>query len=114
CEVSFRDRHGLAAVGDRQSVYYSIDNRPLLVPGAEIYLKARDAKVIMMKPNRSEPQVVTRNGKPVSVILPIKQYEELIERAEDAEDLAWLKKLRRKPLHYRSLKDYLAQRQTRV
>jgi len=57
-----------------------------------------------------EPDIVTRNGKPVSVIIPIKYYEELLERAEDAQDVAWLKRARRKPLHYRPLEDYLAQR----
>jgi len=52
-----------------------------------------------------EPEIVTRKGKPVSVILPIKDYEELLERAEDAEDVAWLKRARQKPLHYRPLGD---------
>lgn len=55
-----------------------------------------------------EPEVITRRGKPVSVILPIKQYQEMLERLEDAEDVAWLKKARRKPLHYRPLTDVLA------
>ncbi len=39
-----------------------------------------------MKATNREPEIVTRNGKPVSVILPIKEYEELLERAEDSED----------------------------
>lgn len=34
----------------------------------------------------------------------------LLERVEDAEDVAWLKRARRKPLHYRPLEDYLAAR----
>lgn len=55
-----------------------------------------------------EPEVITRRGKPVSVILPIKQYQEMIDRLEDAEDVAWLKKARQKPLHYRPLTDVLA------
>ena len=63
-----------------------------------------------MKTTVLEPEIVTRKGKPVSVILPIKDYEELLERAEDAEDVAWLKRARRKPLHYRPLEDYLAGR----
>ena len=54
-----------------------------------------------MKAAYLEPQIVTRKGKPVSVILPIKEYEELLERAEDVEDIAWLKKARRKKLQYR-------------
>jgi len=56
---------------------------------------------------------VTRNGKPVSVIIPIKHYEEHLARVEGAEDVAWLKRARRKPLHYRPLEDYLAERTRR-
>lgn len=56
----------------------------------------------------AEPEIVTRNGKPVSVILPIKDYREIMERLEDVDDVAWLKKSRRKPLHYRPLEDVLA------
>jgi prevent-host-death family protein len=62
-----------------------------------------------MSTNR-EPEIVTRNGKPVSVIIPIKDYEELLERAEDAEDIAWLKRARKKKLNYRPLEEYLAKR----
>ena len=61
-----------------------------------------------MKTAFAEPEIVTKNGKPVSVILPIKDYREIMERLEDAGDVAWLKKARRKPLHFRPLKDVLA------
>ena len=57
-----------------------------------------------------EPEVVMRKGKPVSVILPIKEYRALLDRLEDAEDAACLKKARAKPLSFRPLKDYLASR----
>jgi PHD/YefM family antitoxin component YafN of YafNO toxin-antitoxin module len=63
-----------------------------------------------MKATLAEPEIVTRNGRPVSVIVPIKDYEELLERVEDAEDIAWLRRARRKPLHYRPLENYLADR----
>jgi PHD/YefM family antitoxin component YafN of YafNO toxin-antitoxin module len=63
-----------------------------------------------MRAALSEPEIVTRKGKPVSVIIPIKDYEELLERVEDMDDTAWLKHARRKPLHYRPLEDYLAER----
>ena len=63
-----------------------------------------------MKTRLAEPEIVTRKGKPVSVIIPIQDYEELLERVEDVEDVAWLKRARRKPLHYRSLEEYLAGR----
>jgi len=45
-----------------------------------------------MKAALPEPEIVTKKGKPVSVILPIKQYREMIERLEDADDVASLKK----------------------
>ena len=63
-----------------------------------------------MRTSMSELEIVTRKGKPVSVIIPIKDYEELLERVEDTDDVAWLKRARRKPLHYRPLEDYLADR----
>ncbi|MBI4327814.1 MAG: type II toxin-antitoxin system Phd/YefM family antitoxin [Chloroflexi bacterium] len=62
-----------------------------------------------MKATLPEPEIVTRKGKPVSVIIPIKDYEELLERVEDADDVAWLKRARKKPLHYRPLEDCLAE-----
>ena len=61
-----------------------------------------------MKASFAEPEIVTRKGKPVSVILPIKDHHDLLERLEDAEDAAYLKKARTKPMSFRPLKDYLA------
>ena len=61
-----------------------------------------------MKAALPEPEIVTKKGKAVSVILPIKTYQEMLERLEDAADVAWLKKARRKKLHYRPLEDGLA------
>ncbi|MGI8604446.1 MAG: hypothetical protein ACR2OZ_15845 [Verrucomicrobiales bacterium] len=63
-----------------------------------------------MKGALPEPEIVTRKGKAVSVIIPFKTYKDLLERVEDADDVAWLKRVRRKPLHYRPLEDYLAKR----
>ena len=61
-----------------------------------------------MKALLPEPEIVTRRGKAVSVILPIKTYREIMERLEDANDVVWLKKARSKPLHYRPLEEVLA------
>lgn len=60
-----------------------------------------------------EPEIVTRKGKPVSVILPINAYEELLERLEDAADVAWLKRARKRGLQYRPLEEYLAARKAK-
>jgi hypothetical protein len=64
----------------------------------------------VVKTTVSEPEVVLRRGKPVSVILPIKHYEELLERLEDAADISYLRSARKKKLRYRSLESYLADR----
>jgi len=61
-----------------------------------------------MKATNAQPEIITRNGKPVSVILPIKKYREMIERLEDAEDVAWLKRARRNKLHFRPLEEVVA------
>jgi len=52
---------------------------------------------------------VYRDGKPAAVILDIAEYEELLERAEDLEDLRALKRMRERPLRFRSLADILAE-----
>jgi antitoxin (DNA-binding transcriptional repressor) of toxin-antitoxin stability system len=64
-----------------------------------------------MKSAVKELEIITRAGKPVSVIVPIKAYEKLIERLEDAEDAACLKRARGKPLSFRPLADYLTSRE---
>jgi hypothetical protein len=56
---------------------------------------------------RTEPEIVLRGGKPAAVILDIEHYLELVERAEDAEDLRALEAMRRKPLRFRKLDDFL-------
>lgn len=60
-----------------------------------------------MKPKRKPPEIVLRDGKPAAVILDIEHYRELLERAEDAEDLQTLKAMRRRPIKFRRLDDFL-------
>ncbi len=67
-----------------------------------------------MKTTRTEPEIITRNGKAVSVIIPINDYEELLERAEDASDLKWLKRARSGKLRYRPLEDFLSGRKSKA
>jgi hypothetical protein len=77
--------------------------------------KAGQPRIILaMKAELASPEIVYRNGKAVSVILPIEEYEELLERLEDAADVAWLKKARSKPLQYRPLEVYLAERKAKA
>ncbi len=59
------------------------------------------------KRKRKDPEIVTRGGKPTAVILGIEEYRELLERVEDAEDLKALKAMRKRPLKFRKLEDFL-------
>ncbi|MBI1960736.1 MAG: type II toxin-antitoxin system prevent-host-death family antitoxin [Candidatus Liptonbacteria bacterium] len=55
----------------------------------------------------SKLQVVSRNGKPQAVVLDIKQYERLLEAAEEREDLVELRRIKNgKPL-FRDLNAYI-------
>jgi hypothetical protein len=56
---------------------------------------------------RSAPEIGLRNGKPAAVIIDIEHYRELVERAEDAEDIRALEAMRRKPIRFRKLDDFL-------
>jgi prevent-host-death family protein len=58
---------------------------------------------------KSKPQVVMRNGKPDAVIIDIKDYQNLLERLEDKEDLADLIKMRKGSLRFRKFDDFLAE-----
>lgn len=60
-----------------------------------------------MRPKRKVPEVVIRNGKPTAVILDIEEYQEMLERLEDNEDLKALKSMRKKPLAFRKLEEFL-------
>lgn len=63
---------------------------------------------------RHRTQIVLENGRPSAVILDIAEYESLLDRAEDAEDLRTLRAMRKRTLHFRKVEDYLKERRTRV
>jgi len=56
---------------------------------------------------RKAPKIVLREGKPAAVILDIEAYREMLERLEDVEDLKMLEAMRKKPLRFRKLEDFL-------
>lgn len=56
---------------------------------------------------RKDPEIVIRGGKPTAVILGIEEYRKLLEQAEDAQDLKMLKAVRKRPLKFRKLDDFL-------
>lgn len=60
-----------------------------------------------MRTRRRIPEMVYKNGKPSAVIVDIEEYREMLERLEDAEDLAVLEEMRRKPMEFKRLDDFL-------
>jgi prevent-host-death family protein len=66
------------------------------------------------KVRRKKPQIVVRDGQPVAVILDIDHYQELLERLEDMEDLKILAAMRKKPLRFRKLEEFLKEYPGRV
>ncbi len=67
-----------------------------------------------MKAKRKYPEIVLRQGKPAAVILDIKDYQEMLERLDDADDLKMLQEMRKKPLKFRKLEDFLKERRADV
>jgi PHD/YefM family antitoxin component YafN of YafNO toxin-antitoxin module len=59
------------------------------------------------KVKRKTPEIVLREGKPSAVILDIGEYRQMLERLEDLEDLNMLKEMRKRPLKFRKLEDFL-------
>jgi len=60
------------------------------------------------------PEIVFRDGKAKAVILDIEEYRTLLERLEDLEDLKNLEEMRKRPLRFRKLEDFLKEHQTGV
>lgn len=61
----------------------------------------------MSKALKEEPQFIIKEGKPTAVILNIGDYEELLQRVEDSEDLAELRRLRKTTLKFRPFEEFL-------
>lgn len=60
-----------------------------------------------MKTKKKSPEIIVRNGKPTAVILEIDEYQEMLERLEDADDLRDLAEMRKRPLKFKKLEDFL-------
>jgi len=70
--------------------------------------KIKDIKVASTrKVKKKNPEIVFRDGKPVAVILNIEEYQEILEQLEDIEDLKVLEEMRKKPVKFRRLEEFL-------
>jgi PHD/YefM family antitoxin component YafN of YafNO toxin-antitoxin module len=67
-----------------------------------------------MKTKKKSPGIIVRNGKPAAVILEIDEYQEMLERLEDADDLRALTEMRKRPLKFKKLEDFLKEYKPRV
>jgi PHD/YefM family antitoxin component YafN of YafNO toxin-antitoxin module len=63
---------------------------------------------------RKTPEIVLRNGKPVAVILGVDEYRQMLERLEDLQDLKMFEEMRKNPLKFRKLGDFLREREQSV
>jgi len=61
------------------------------------------------KVRKRSPEIVLRDGQPAAVILDIEEYQNMLERLEDLDDLVMLKEMREKPLNFSRLEDFLAE-----
>jgi PHD/YefM family antitoxin component YafN of YafNO toxin-antitoxin module len=61
-----------------------------------------------------KPEIVLRNGKPSAVILDIDDYEDLLERLEQKEDLKVLSAARKRPMTFRDFDEFLTERRSHV
>jgi PHD/YefM family antitoxin component YafN of YafNO toxin-antitoxin module len=66
------------------------------------------------KAKRKVPEVVLKEGKTSAVIIDIDDYREMLERLEDLDDLNMLKEMRKRPLKFRKLGDFLKEYQPSV
>jgi len=60
-----------------------------------------------MKAKRKNPEIVVKDGKPTAVILDIDDYQEMLERLEDVKYLKTLEEMRKKPLKFKRLEDFI-------
>jgi len=66
------------------------------------------------KAKTKSPEIILREGKPRAVILDIEDYQEMLERLEDLDDLKTLEHMRKRPLSFRTLDEFLKEYRPRV
>lgn len=62
----------------------------------------------MTKKNRArEREIIYRDGKPSAVIIDLEEYREMLERLEEIDDLKAIEEMKKAPLQFRPLGDFL-------
>ena len=52
-------------------------------------------------------QVIVEDGEPSAVIIDIEDYRDMLEQLEDLDDLKTLEEMRKRPLDFKKLGDFL-------
>ncbi len=60
-----------------------------------------------MKTKTKTQEIIYRDGKPAAVIIDIDEYQEMLERLEDADDLKVLREMRSRKMSFSKLDDFL-------
>ena len=60
------------------------------------------------------PEIIYHNNKPISVILDIERYKDMLERLEDLEDLEYIKQIKIKNLSFRKFDEFLTEYNSNV
>ena len=58
-------------------------------------------------PKKRPVQLIVEDGQPSAVILDIEDYREMLERLEDLDDIEALQEMRKKPLEFKGLDEFL-------
>ena len=66
------------------------------------------------KVKRKTPEIVLKEGTRPEVTLLFDGYRQMLEGLEDLEDLNMLKEMRKRPLKFRKLEDFLKENHTSV
>ncbi|MFH1196495.1 MAG: type II toxin-antitoxin system Phd/YefM family antitoxin [bacterium] len=56
-----------------------------------------------------ETEIIYRNDKPVSIILDIDRYKNMLERLDDIEDLEYINQIKKKNLSFRKCGEFLSE-----
>lgn len=66
------------------------------------------------KRSAKNPEIIYRNNKPVSVIIDLEDYKEMLERLDDIEDLEFINNSKNRSLNFRKLDDFLSEYNSNV
>lgn len=65
----------------------------------------------MLTLSKVKPDFIYRDDKPVAAIIDIETFNEIIEKFEDEEDIAYLKTAGNGELNFRDFNEYLKERE---